>query len=143
MGSTAVAEQITAFEDLMSTAGDIAIDKQFSKMDYEVQEAIIQHYADLVCGFKKRTINEEKELTIYIDPLGYPSDNFAILEKIREKDPDAFVYNFSLLPEDTQEQINNIYMEKLAETSDSVIFIKDKKSLFIKKQELFKQAHLN
>ncbi|MCK5373303.1 MAG: hypothetical protein KAJ20_03115 [Candidatus Aenigmarchaeota archaeon] len=143
MGSTAVAEQITAFEDFMSTAGDIVIDKTFSQMAYEAQEAIVQHYADLVCGFKTRNPDKIEEFTIYIDPLGYPSDNFAVLENIREKDPDAFVYNFSLLPEDTQEQIRNIYMEKLAETSDSVIFIKDKRPLLIKKQDLFKQAHLN
>ncbi|NOQ38167.1 hypothetical protein GQ472_04730 [archaeon] len=143
MGSTGIAEQITDFKSIMSTAGDIVIDKTFSQMTYEAQEAIIQHYADLVCGFKTRSIDEEKEFTVYIDPLGYPSDNFRVLEKIREKDSDAFVYNFSLLPEDTQEQINNIYMEKLAETSDSVIFTKDKRSLFIKKEELFKQAHLN
>ena len=143
MGSTAVAEQITAFEDFMSTAGDIAIDKQFSRLNYKIQEAITKHYADLVCGFKTRNPDKIEEFTIYIDPLGYPSDNFAVLENIREKDPDAFVYNFSLLPEDTQEQIRNIYMEKLAETSDSVIFIKDKRPLLIKKQDLFKQAHLN
>jgi len=143
MSSTTVAEQITDFKNIMSTAGDIVIDKTFSQLDYETQEAIVQHYTDLVCGFKTRTIDEEKIFTVYIDPLGYPSDNFRILEEIREKDPDAFVYNFSLLQKDTQEQIKNMYMEKLAETSDSVIFIKDKKSLFIKKEELFKQAHLN
>lgn len=143
MGSTAVAEQITAFENIMSTAGDTVIDKTFSQLDYKAQEAIIQHYTDLVCGFKTRTIDEEKRFTVYIDPLGYPSNNFRILEEIREKDPDAFVYNFSLLPEDTQEQINNMYMEKLAETSDSMTFIKDKRTLFFKKQELFKRAHLN
>ncbi len=143
MGSTAVAEQIIVFENLMSTAGDIAIDKQFSQLDYEAQNAIAQHYADLVCGFKTRDSDKREEFTVYIDPLGYPSANFAILENIREKDPDAFVYNFSLLPEDTQEQIRNIYMERLAETSDSVIFIKDKGTLFIKKQDLFKRAHLN
>ena len=143
MDSTAIAEQITAFEDLMSTADPMTIDYKFSQLDNNIQAAITQHYTDLVCGFKTRAPDKREEFTVYIDPLGYPSDNFTILEKIREEDPDAFVYNFSLLPEDTQEQIRNIYMETLAETNDSLVFIKDKRCLFIKKEDLSEQAHLN
>lgn len=95
------------------------IEKYFSSLDKDTQDAITDYYKDIASGSIPDICRTELQThKIVTDPKKGAFDNYLILEELNIHNPGAYLHNFNALPKKIQKGIINIYGEKLLKKTE-------------------------
>ncbi|NOQ55986.1 MAG: hypothetical protein GQ477_04245 [Nanohaloarchaea archaeon] len=113
MNPFSIIKKIRKIESINSDNPGYVENYFLSQTDF-MKDEIIEYYAKKSCGQTPdicKTINIKKEYPIHISPEWSAQENYIILESI--ENDFLSTYNYNQLPQELQDEINQIYADRL------------------------------